>query len=39
MKKDILKRVIVNELTGSSWIFKQFNKMQVIITEKIHLKM
>ena len=34
MKKDILKRVIVNKLTGSSWVFKRFNKLQVIITDK-----
>ena len=34
MKKDILKRVIVNGLTGSSWLFKRFSKWQVIITDK-----
>ena len=38
MKKDILKRIIVNGLTGSSLVFKWFNKLQVIITDK-HLKM
>ena len=27
IKKDILKRVIVNGATGSSWIFKRFSKL------------
>ena len=34
MKKDILKRVIINESMGSSWLFKHFNKFQVNVTDK-----
>ena len=34
MKKDILKRVIINGSTGSSWLFKHFNKLQFIVTDK-----
>ena len=34
MKKYILKRVIINGSTGSSWLFKRFNKLQVIVTDK-----
>ena len=34
MKKDILKWVIVDGRTGSSWVFKRFNKLQVTITDK-----
>ena len=34
MRKDILKRVIINGSTGSSWLFKRFNKLQVIVTDK-----
>ena len=34
MKKDILKRVILNGSTGSSWLFKHFNKLQFILTDK-----
>ena len=33
MKKDILKRVIINGLTGTSWLFKRFNKLQVNVTD------
>ena len=33
-KKDILNRVIINGSTGSSWLFKRFNKLQVIVTDK-----
>ena len=33
-KKEILKRIIVNGATGSSWIFKTFNKLQIIVTDK-----
>ena len=33
MKKGILKRVIKNGSTGSSWSFKRFNKLQVIVTD------
>lgn len=34
IKKDILKSVIVNGVTGSSWIFKKFNKLQIIATNE-----
>ena len=34
MKKDILKRVIINGSTGSSWLLKRSNKLQVIVTDK-----
>ena len=33
MKKDILIRVIINGLTGSSWLFKRSNKLQVNVTD------
>ena len=33
MKKDILKRVIINESTEGSWLFKRFNKPQVNLTD------
>ena len=33
MKKDILKRVIINGSAGSIWLFKRFNKLQVIVTD------
>ena len=33
-KEDILKRQINNGSTGSSWLFKRFNKLQVIVTNK-----
>ena len=38
MKKDILERVIINGSMGSSWIFKQFIKLQVIVTDKARFK-
>ena len=38
MNKDVLKRVIINGSTGSSWLFKRFNKLQVIVTDKSVLK-
>ena len=34
MKKDILKRVIINGSTGSSWLFKHFNNLQFLVTDK-----
>ena len=34
MKREILKRVITSGSTGSSWLFKCFNKLQVIVTDK-----
>ena len=33
MKKDILKRVIINGSADSIWLFKRFNKLQVIVTD------
>ena len=30
LKQDILKRVIINGITGSSWRFKRFNKLNII---------
>ena len=38
MKEEILERVIINESTGSSWLFKRFNKLQVIVTTKTAFK-
>ena len=38
MKKDILKRVIINGSTGSSWLFKHFSKLQFIVTDKSTFK-
>ena len=38
MKKDIWKRVIINGATSSSWIFKRFNKLQVIATDRMTFK-
>lgn len=38
MKKDIWKRVIINGATSSSWIFKRFNKFQVIATDRMTFK-
>ena len=33
-KRDILKRVILNGSTGSSWIVKRFNRLQVTVTDR-----
>ena len=33
-KRDILKSVILNGSTGSSWIVKRFNSLQVIVTDR-----
>ena len=33
-KEDILKRVTINGSTGSSWLFKRFNKLQIIVADK-----
>ena len=38
MTKYILKRIIINGSTGSSWLFKRFNKLQIIVTDKSPLK-
>ena len=34
LKKSILKRIIVNGLTGSSWRFKRFNRISVNVKQK-----
>ena len=34
IKSEIVKRIIVNGLTGSSWYFKRFNRLTVIISVK-----
>ena len=33
MKSNVLKRVIVNGATGSSWQFKRFDRILVIVTD------
>ena len=38
MKEDILKRIIINGSSGSSWLFKRFNELQVIVTDKSNMK-
>ena len=38
MKEDILKRTIVNGSSGGSWLFKRFNKLQVVVTNKSNMK-
>lgn len=34
IKGDIMKRVIINGRTGSSWLFSRLNKLQIIVTNK-----
>ena len=38
IKNDILKRLIFNDATGSSWIFKRFNSLQIMATDKANFK-
>ena len=38
IKNDILRRVIINGATGSSWIFKRFSKLQIITTDESNFK-
>ena len=38
IKKEILKRIIINGATGSSWIFKRLNKLQIIATDETSFK-
>ena len=38
MEEDILKRIILNGSSGSSSLFKRFNKLQVIVTDKSNIK-
>ena len=33
IKNDFVKRVIVNEMTGSSWRFKRFERVSNIVTD------
>ena len=37
-KNDILKRIIINQGTGSSWVFKRFQSLQIITTSTENLK-
>ena len=32
LKNEIIKRIIVNSLTGSSWFFKRFERLSIITT-------
>lgn len=34
IKSEILKRVIINDATGSSWRFRRFNRLQINATDK-----
>ena len=34
LRKSILKRIIVNGLTGNSWRFKRFNRLSVNVKKK-----
>ena len=38
IKSDILRRIIINGKTSSSWYFKQFNRLTVITTSVIEAK-
>ena len=38
IKNDILKRVIKNGETGSSWVFKRFERLQIITTSSKNFK-
>ena len=38
IKKDVLKRFIINGSTWSSWLFKRFNKLPIIVTHKTEFK-
>ena len=38
IKNDILKRIIINQETGSSWVFKRFQRLQIITTSTKNLK-
>ena len=38
VKSDIVKRIIINGQTGSSWYFKRFNRLTVITTSVIEAK-
>ena len=36
IKDEIIKRVIVNSQTGSSWYFKRFNKINIIVVPLVN---
>ena len=38
MKQNILKRVIINGKTGSSWRFRHFNKIQLNVISRVDAK-
>ena len=38
MEEDILKKIILSSSSGSSSLFKRFNKLQVIVTDKSNIK-
>ena len=38
VKSEIVKRIIVNSLTGSSWYFKRFNRLTIIASSVIDVK-
>ena len=35
IKNDILKRIVLNGETGSSWVFKRFKRLQIITSKDI----
>ena len=38
IKKEILKRVIINGSTCSSWLFQRLSKLKLIVTDKSSLR-
>ena len=38
MKNDILKKIIINAETGTTWVFKRFQRLQIITTSTKNLK-
>ena len=38
IKNDILKRIIINQETGSSWVLKRFQRLQIMTTSTKNLK-
>ena len=38
MEEDVLEKIILNSSSGSSSLFKRFNKLQVIVTDKSNIK-
>ena len=33
IKNDLMKRLIINRMTGSSWCFKRFERISIIFTD------